>query len=103
MLQAVPSKFGGLVVSAGAVVILFCVPWLDKGADSLLPWAGHRWLARVALGVLVVSFIVAGLAGRHHVQGPWLLAGRIATLGYYAYFLAFLPFYARLGRRGGGA
>lgn len=102
MLQAVPSKFLGLLLSAGAVAVLFCVPWLDNRAQSSPPWLGWGKVARLALAVLVLSFIVAGLAGQHHVQGGWLWAGRLATFGYYAYFLAFLPWQARKARRAGG-
>ncbi len=102
MLQAVPSKFFGLLVSGGAVAILLFVPWLDRGTSATFAagrWGGLRWLPRVALAVLVCSFVLAGLAGRHHVQGVWLLVGRLATLGYYLYFLGFLPFYSRLARK----
>lgn len=102
MLQAVPSKFGGLLVSGGAVAILFSVPLLDRGTSATFAagrWGGLRWLPRVALMVLVCSFVLTGLAGRHHVQGIWLLVGRLATLGYYLYFLGFLPFYSRLARK----
>lgn len=102
MLQAVPSKFGGLLVSGGAVAILFLVPWLDRGTAATCAagrWGGLRWLPCVALAVLACSFVLCGLAGRHHVQGGWMLVGRLATLGYYLYFLAFLPFYARLAQK----
>lgn len=99
MLQAVPSKFFGLLVSGGAVAILLFVPLLDRGTEGTFAagrWGGLRWLPCGALGVLVCSFVLAGFAGRHHVQGVWLLLGRLATVGYYLYFLGFLPFYSRL-------
>ncbi|WP_244285071.1 cytochrome b [Acetobacter persici] len=102
MLQAVPSKFFGLLVSGGAVAILLFVPWLDRGTPATFAagrWGGLKWLPRLALAGLVGAFVVAGLAGRHHVQGGWLLAGRVATLGYYLYFLGFLPFYSRFARK----
>ena len=100
MLQAVPSKFFGLLISGGAVVVLLCVPWLDNRQNSSPIWLRYGRVAGLALGMLVVSFIVAGLAGRHHVQGGWLWAGRLATFGYYAYFLGFLPWQARAARKG---
>ena len=102
MLQAVPSKFFGLLVSGGAVAILLFVPWLDRGTPATFAagrWGGLKWLPRLALAGLVGAFVVAGLAGRHHVQGGWLLAGRVATLVYYLYFLGFLPFYSRFARK----
>ncbi|OUI91993.1 cytochrome b [Acetobacter persici] len=102
MLQAVPSKFFGLLVSGGAVAVLLFVPWLDRGTPATFAagrWGGLKWLPRLALAGLVGAFVVAGLAGRHHVQGGWLLAGRVATLVYYLYFLGFLPFYSRFARK----
>ncbi|WP_252346885.1 cytochrome b N-terminal domain-containing protein [Acetobacter sp. P1H12_c] len=102
MLQAVPSKFFGLLVSGGAVAILLFVPRLDRGTPATFAagrWGGLKWLPRLALAGLVGAFVVAGLAGRHHVQGGWLLAGRVATLVYYLYFLGFLPFYSRFARK----
>ncbi|MGO3517030.1 MAG: cytochrome b [Acetobacter cibinongensis] len=96
MLQVVPSKFGGLVVSAGAVLVLFLVPRLDpKPHAATSPWWVSRFVAGAALSVLVLSFIVVGLAGRHHVAGAWLTVGRLATLGFFAYFFGFLPWHAR--------
>ncbi|MBO1323816.1 cytochrome b N-terminal domain-containing protein [Acetobacter sp. TBRC 12305] len=33
MMQVVPFKLGGVLLSGGAVAVLFAVPWLDKGLD----------------------------------------------------------------------
>ncbi|MFT9386669.1 MAG: cytochrome b N-terminal domain-containing protein [Acetobacter sp.] len=35
MMQVVPFKLGGVVLSGGAVALLFAVPWLDRGADKV--------------------------------------------------------------------
>ncbi|PYD74789.1 cytochrome b [Novacetimonas pomaceti] len=92
ILQSVPSKFGGLVASAGAVLVLFAVPWLDP---SPVRSARFRPLCRVALWGLVAAFVLLGLVGRHHAAGVWMIAGRCATLYYFAYFLVLLPFAPR--------
>ncbi len=94
MLQVVPSKFWGLLVSGGAVAVLFAVPWLDKGRRI-----ANSGLARLAdagaLLACVGAAVTAAAAGVHHAQGGWLLAGQAACLVYYLYFLVFLPLRTR--------
>ncbi|MCE2575693.1 cytochrome b N-terminal domain-containing protein [Komagataeibacter sp. FNDCR2] len=99
MLQSVPSKFGGLVASGGAVLILFAVPWLDR---SPIRSARFRPLCRAGLLGLVVAFVLMGLVGRHHAAGGWMTVGRLATLYYFSYFLVLLPLCARREMRGAG-
>lgn len=100
MLQSVPSKFGGLVASAGAVLILFAVPWLDR---SPIRSARFRPACRIGLAGLVVAFVLMGLVGRHHAAGGWMTVGRLATLYYFGYFLVLLPLCARREMRGPAA
>ncbi|MDG6095503.1 cytochrome b N-terminal domain-containing protein [Acetobacter sp. AN02] len=92
ILQAVPSKFGGLVASAGAIAVLFAVPWLDRSpvrAPRLRP------VYRVAMLCLPVAFMLLGLAGKHHVQGGWLYVAQLATLYYFVHFLVLMPVVSR--------
>ncbi|MFT8645738.1 cytochrome b [Gluconacetobacter sp.] len=95
ILQSVPSKFGGLLASVGAILVLFLVPWLDR---SPIRSARFRPVYRVGMGVLVVCFILLGFVGRHHAQGGWMIAGRIAVVYYFAHFLVLLPLSARWER-----
>lgn len=95
ILQSVPSKFGGLLASVGAILVLFLVPWLDR---SPIRSARFRPLYRVCMGLLVVCFILLGFVGRHHAQGGWMIAGRVAVIYYFAHFLVLLPLSARTER-----
>ncbi|GAA4504290.1 cytochrome b [Gluconacetobacter tumulicola] len=95
ILQSVPSKFGGLLASVGAILVLFLVPWLDR---SPIRSARFRPLYRVCMGLLVVCFILLGFVGRHHAQGGWMIAGRVAVVYYFAHFLVLLPLSARTER-----
>ncbi|MBB2204540.1 cytochrome b [Gluconacetobacter takamatsuzukensis] len=95
ILQSVPSKFGGLLASVGAILVLFLVPWLDR---SPIRSARFRPLYRACMGVLVVCFVLLGFVGRHHAQGGWMIAGRIAVVYYFAHFLVLLPLSARTER-----
>ena len=98
MMQAVPFKLGGLLLSGGAVAVLFAVPWLDRAANAV---GGAPALVRVgALCVLVGSAVATACAGLHHMQGAWLLVARLGMVGYYAYFVAYLPLASRLWHGG---
>jgi ubiquinol-cytochrome c reductase cytochrome b/c1 subunit len=95
MLQSVPSKFGGLLAAMGSILVLFLVPWLDT---SPIRSARFRPLYRVGMVLLVFSFILLGFVGRHHAEGWWMIAGRIALVYYFAHFLVLLPLSARTER-----
>ncbi|MCP1231188.1 cytochrome b [Acetobacter indonesiensis] len=92
MLQSVPSKFGGLLAAAGSLLILFALPWLDRSPVRSMRF---RPICRAGLLVLVTSFVVLALVGKHHAQGNWMALGRLATLYYFGYFLVLLPVAAR--------
>lgn len=92
MLQSVPSKFGGLLAAAGSLLILFALPWLDRSPVRSMRF---RPICRAGLLVLVASFVVLALVGKHHAQGNWMALGRLATLYYFGYFLVLLPVAAR--------
>ncbi len=88
ILRAVPSKLGGLLLSAGAVLVLFAVPWLDT---SPVRSARFRPLYRRLMAVLVVAFLVLLAAGLNRPVGIWLVLSRLATLYWFLHFLVLLP------------
>ncbi|GBR03091.1 cytochrome b [Acetobacter oeni] len=92
ILQSIPSKFGGLVVSVGAILLLFLTPWLDT---SPIRSARNRPVYRIGMIALVVAFVLLGFAGKHHVEGAWLYVGQLATLYYYLHFLVLMPLVSR--------
>ncbi|GBR05152.1 cytochrome b N-terminal domain-containing protein [Asaia siamensis] len=93
ILRAVPSKLGGLILTAGSLVVLFAVPWLDR---SPVRSARYRPVLRWALLALFAAFIALGVAGMHKPTGLWLALSRISVAYYYAYFLILLPFLPRV-------
>ncbi len=93
ILRAVPSKLGGLVLSAGSLAVLFAVPWLDR---SPVKSARYRPVLRWALLGLFLAFIALGVAGMHKPTGLWLAISRVSVTYYYAYFLVLLPFLPRI-------
>ncbi|MFT8418383.1 MAG: cytochrome b N-terminal domain-containing protein [Acetobacter sp.] len=100
MMQAIPYKLGGLLLSGGAVAVLFAVPWLDRSACAA---DGTPQPVAVRLGAMVLligSAVATACAGVHHMQGNWLVVARLGMVGYYTYFVVYLPLAGRLWRRG---
>lgn len=98
MMQAVPFKLGGLLLSGGAVAVLFAVPWLDRTPQTGA--GGPAWVRCGAMLMLVCAAVATACAGVHHMQGLWLLVARLGMVGYYAYFVVYLPLSGGVRRRG---
>lgn len=92
MLRAVPDKFFGVIVMGAAILILFFVPWLDKSPVRSMRYKGS--LSKIALGLLVISFVILGYLGTVDVTPVRQFVSRICTFIYFAYFLL-MPFYSR--------
>ena len=61
MLRAVPDKFGGFVVMAAAIAIMFVLPWLDRSPVKSIRYKGA--LSRAAIVIFAASFIILGVLG----------------------------------------
>ena len=111
MLRAVPSMFGsqfpGVAVMGAATLILFALPWLDRGKVKSVRYRGpiYRWF----LGAFVFSFLILGYLGvvpttiwGQLPKGMPLLGGmdvatlvaRVLTAVYFAFFLL-MPWYTK--------
>ncbi|AKE52662.1 cytochrome b [Kangiella geojedonensis] len=91
MLRAVPDPFGGFIVMALAIVILFLLPWLDRQKVKSIRYRGTSF--KVLLFFFVVSFIILGVLGVIAVTPTTALLGQICTAYYFFFFIAlwFLP------------
>jgi len=93
MLRAVPDKFGGLVVMAGAIAILFVLPWLDRSPVKSIRYKGL--LSKLFLWVFGISFLILGVLGAMAPTPQRTLLAQVCTVLYFAYFFL-MPFYTRL-------
>jgi ubiquinol-cytochrome c reductase cytochrome b subunit len=84
------AKFWGLVVMAGAIAILFAVPWLDKSPVRSMRYKGV--VSKLALASFVISFFILGYLGTVHPTPVKTLLAQICTMIYFAYFLL-MPWY----------
>ncbi|HWH38250.1 MAG TPA: cytochrome bc complex cytochrome b subunit [Usitatibacter sp.] len=109
MLRAVPPLFGsqfpGVAVMGAGVIILFFLPWLDRGRVRSIRYRGPRWKRFFAF--FVIAFLVLGYLGVEPttvwgafpngapvVGGDYvaLWAARVLTIIYFAFFLL-MPWY----------
>jgi ubiquinol-cytochrome c reductase cytochrome b subunit len=111
ILRMFPSFLGtsiwGVAAMFGAIALIGLLPWLDRGAVRSVRYRGTGF--RVALGVLVCSFLGLGMVGAGvtaEVIPAWFPAadatawenafGRLMVAGYFGFF-AFLWAYTRFG------
>ncbi len=92
MLRAVPDAFLGVVVMGAAIAILFVLPWLDKSPVKSIRYKG--WISKVALALLVVSFVILGYLGVVVATPERTLAAQVLTTVYFLYFIL-MPWYTR--------
>jgi len=112
MLRVVPSFFGsklwGIVVMFAAIVVLFFLPWLDRGKVKSIRYRGPGY--KVALGLFATSFLMLGIVGAgvfaemiphwfgSDVDANWIenAFGRIWVVVYFGFF-AFVWAYTHFG------
>jgi len=93
MLRAVPDKLGGLIVMAGAIAILFVVPWLDRSKVNSIRYKGI--FSKIAISLFAISFLTLGYLGTVPVTELRTLMSVICT-GIYFLFFFLMPIYTSL-------
>ncbi len=87
------AKFWGFVVMAGAIVIPFALPWLDRSPVKSIRYKGM--ISKFMLGLFVVTFFVLGYLGTIAPSEIATLIAQIGTAIYFAYFML-MPWYTRV-------
>lgn len=90
ILRAVPDKFGGVIAMGGSICVLFLLPWLDRSPVKSIRYRGGIY--KKALFLFVISFLVLGYLGTQPATEGAVLAARIFTVIYFAFFLL-MPIY----------
>ena len=93
ILRSIPSKLGGVIAMFGAIVVLAFLPWLDSAKTRS---SRYRPLAKQFFWIFVVVCLLLGYLGAKPPEGGYVLAGRILTFCYFAYFLIVLPILSRI-------
>ncbi len=95
ILRAVPSKLGGTILMAVAVLLPLLLPWLDKSRVRSIRYRG--WMYKTALSVFVVSFITLGWLGMQPAEGIYVRMAQVFT-GLYFLFFVLMPYYTRIDK-----
>ncbi len=88
ILRSIPSKLTGVIALFSAILIFAFLPWLDR---SPIKSAAFRPIYRVVFWLFVAVVIGLGYVGANRPEGNYVLAGRILTISYFAFFLVVLP------------
>ena len=93
MLRAVPDAFLGVVVMGAAIAILFVLPWLDRSPVKSIRYKGI--ISKIALLLLVISFVVLGYLGVVVATPERTMWARILTAVYFGFFIL-MPWYSKM-------
>jgi ubiquinol-cytochrome c reductase cytochrome b subunit len=93
MLRAVPNKLLGLSIMAGAIALMFVLPWLDRSKVRSIRYKGT--CSKIAIIVFVICFMGLGYLGHEAVSPLRTMLARIFTLGYFGFFLL-MPIYTSI-------
>ena len=88
ILRAIPSKLLGVTALAASIVVLAFLPWLDT---SRVRSANYRPLYRQFLFIFFAAVIGLGYLGSQEPTGGYVIAARILTAYYFAFFFIILP------------
>jgi len=88
ILRAIPDKLGGVLAMFGAIAVLAFLPWLDT---SRVRSATYRPVYKVFFWVFVACCLGLGYLGAAPAEGGYVIAARILTLYYFAFFLLIMP------------
>ncbi|MCG8442553.1 MAG: cytochrome b N-terminal domain-containing protein, partial [Caulobacterales bacterium] len=88
ILRAVPDKLSGVLLMFGSIGVLFILPWLDT---SKVRSMRYRPLARQFFIIFAINAVFLGWLGGQTPEGWKIIAARLSTAYYFAYFVIILP------------
>ena len=95
ILRAVPDKLWGFILFVLAVLLPVFLPWLDRARVKSIRYRG--WIYKSALAIFVVTFLVLGWLGTMPAEDIYVLAARIFSAIYFAFFLL-MPYYTTIDK-----
>jgi ubiquinol-cytochrome c reductase cytochrome b/c1 subunit len=93
ILRSIPNKLAGVIAMFSAILVLAFLPWLDTASTRS---SRYRPLAKQFFWIFVVVCLLLGYLGSQPPEGIYVIAGRILTVCYFAYFLILLPLLSRI-------
>lgn len=86
VLRVIPDKLMGAIGMFSAIIVLFLLPWFDRGVVKSLRFRSS--IHTVNLIQFAISFIVLGVMGTLPATPINNMIGTIATFGYFGFFVA---------------
>jgi len=93
ILRSIPNKLAGVIAMFSAILVLAFLPWLDTAKTRS---SKYRPLAKQFFWIFVVVCVLLGYLGAQPPEGVYVIAARILTIYYFAYFLILLPLLSRI-------
>jgi ubiquinol-cytochrome c reductase cytochrome b/c1 subunit len=93
ILRSIPNKLFGVIAMFSAILVLAFLPWLDTAKTRS---SRYRPLAKQFFWMFVAVCVLLGYLGAQPPEGIYVIAGRILTFCYFAYFLILLPLLSRI-------
>ncbi len=93
ILRAIPDKLVGVLLMGLAIMVLFLLPWLDRGqrqVDSL----SQRRFSSLRCSAFAISFVALGYLGLQKPTDTYTWLSRLFTVIYFAFFIL-MPFYTK--------
>ncbi len=95
ILRAVPDKLWGFILFGMSVILPLFLPWLDKARVKSIRYRG--WIYKSALSIFVITFLSLGWLGVQPAEGIYVMAARIFSVLYFAFFLL-MPYYTTIDK-----
>lgn len=92
ILRVIPDKLLGMLGMFAAIGMLFALPWFDRGTVKSFRFRSKLHFFNIAQ--FSICFIVLGVLGTMPASDLANLIGRLASLGYFGFFIA-LWFYSK--------
>ena len=89
------AKVWGVLLMVGSLLLFFFLPWLDRSPAKSIRYRG--WIYKLALAILVLSFLILGYLGTRPAAGPNLIIAQVCTLLYFTFFLL-MPWYTSIDK-----
>ncbi len=95
ILRSVPDKFLGVVAMGSSIVVMFLLPWLDRGKVKSIRYRGGIY--KTALTLFIISFFALGWLGTQPATPLLTDFARMFSVVYFAFFIL-MPWYTAIDK-----
>jgi quinol-cytochrome oxidoreductase complex cytochrome b subunit len=88
ILRSIPHKAGGIVAMVGSILVLALIPFINS---STIRNTTYRPIFKFCFWLFIADFVILTWIGQKPVKDVFVLAGQIATVYYFAFFLILIP------------